>query len=157
MDLPKEEWNLVDLSRELHLGPFEAKKLEVSLKIFEGGGYKIKTKPAPELKTRKPRTEAHIETGKKDSIEGEDDEALGEPAAEGRKTSPKGPTKPAESIPAKCESHHAPGLEQHACGAWLCRACLEAGGTCAACHAPLTTAGDREARKKERQEDFGRL
>src|SRR5438309_9717816 len=46
MDLPKDEWNLVDLSRELHLGPFEAKKLEVSLKIFEGGGYKIKTKPA---------------------------------------------------------------------------------------------------------------
>src|SRR5437867_4819009 len=43
MDLPKEEWNLVDLAKELHLGPFEAKKLEVSLKIFEGGAYKIST------------------------------------------------------------------------------------------------------------------
>jgi hypothetical protein len=157
MDLPKEEWNLVDLSRELHLGPFEAKKLEVSLKIFEGGGYKIKTKPAPEPKPRKPRPETHLETRKKGSIQHEDEEEVEEPAPEGRKASPKGPTKPAESSPAKCESHHAPGLEQHACGAWLCRACLEAGGTCAQCHAPLLTAVDHEARKKERQEDFGRL
>src|SRR3989441_10368322 len=56
MDLPKEEWNLVDLARELHLGPFEAKKLEVSLKIFEGGAYKISTRAAPELKRRKAKS-----------------------------------------------------------------------------------------------------
>jgi len=48
LDLPKEEWNLVDLARELSIGPYEAKKLEVSLRIFEGGAYRVKTKPAPE-------------------------------------------------------------------------------------------------------------
>src|SRR5438309_10777332 len=41
MDLPKAEWTLVDLATELHLGPFEGKKLEGSLTICEGGGYRI--------------------------------------------------------------------------------------------------------------------
>jgi hypothetical protein len=159
MDLPKEEWNLVDLSRELHLGPFEAKKLEVSLKIFQGGGYRIKRKPAPEPKPRKPKAEAHVAPAKKDRAdeaeEPEEDET--EDEAETRKpAAPKGPSKAAEGAPAKCATHHAPGLERHACGAWLCRACLDAGGTCEECHMPLVPA-DREARKKDRQADFGRL
>jgi hypothetical protein len=47
LDLPKEEWNLRGLARELNIGPYEAKKLEVSLRIFEGGGYRVKTKAPP--------------------------------------------------------------------------------------------------------------
>jgi len=62
-----------------------------------------------------------------------------------------------EAAPAKCATHHAPGLDRHVCGAWLCRACIEAGGMCAECDSPLTTASDHEARKKDREADFGRL
>ena len=46
---------------DLRLGPYEAKKLEVSLKIFDGGGYRITTKPSPEIPKRhkaKPEVEA---------------------------------------------------------------------------------------------------
>ncbi len=157
LDLPKEEWNLVDLAKELHLGPFEAKKLEVSLKIFEGGGYKITTKPRPEAKAKKPKAEAR--TVRKD--EGaEDDEAEADRPddVESRKpAAPKAPTKPVEAAPTKCEAHHALGIERHACGAWLCKACLEAGGVCGSCNAPLPRPADREARRKDREADFGRL
>ncbi len=52
LDLPKSERNLVDLSRELNIGPYEAKKLEVSLKIFEGGAYRVRTKPPTEHEER---------------------------------------------------------------------------------------------------------
>jgi tetratricopeptide (TPR) repeat protein len=45
LDLPKEEWNL---ARELSVGPYEAKKLEVSLRIFQGGGFRARVKPAQE-------------------------------------------------------------------------------------------------------------
>jgi hypothetical protein len=55
LDLPKEEWNLRDLARELNIGPYEAKKLEVSLKIFEGGGYRVKTKAPPPVE--RPRVQ----------------------------------------------------------------------------------------------------
>src|SRR5216117_3809751 len=79
MDLPKEEWNLVDLARELHLGPFEAKKLEVSLKIFEGGGYKISTRGAPEIKRKKTKPQVTREA---------DVEADEEPAAVTKRPAP---------------------------------------------------------------------
>src|SRR5207302_3569504 len=153
MDLPKEEWNLVDLARELHLGPFEAKKLEVSLRIFEGGGYKITTKAGPEPRAKKPKAEAHVVPSRKERTE--DDEDTGHEEAESRRpTPPKASAKPADSTPAKCETHHAPGAERHACGAWLCKACLEAGGACPSCKAPLVTPADREARRKDREADF---
>src|SRR5438445_5436050 len=156
MDLPKEEWNLVDLARELHLGPFEAKKLEVSLRIFEGGGYKITTKAGPEPRAKKPKAEAHVVPSRKERTE--DDEDTGHEEAESRRpTPPKASAKPADSTPANCETHHAPGAERHACGAWLCKACLEAGGACPSCKAPLVTPVDREARRKDREADFGRL
>jgi len=158
MDLPKEEWNLVDLARELHLGPFEAKKLEVSLRIFEGGGYKITTKATPEPKSRKSRAETHVVPTKKGGAE---DEEADEDEVESEDRKPAAPKTAAststEPAPTKCATHHAPGLERHACGASLCRACLDAGGVCAECHAPLTNVAEREARKKDRQEDFGRL
>ncbi|HKZ23846.1 MAG TPA: tetratricopeptide repeat protein, partial [Thermoplasmata archaeon] len=57
LDLPKTERNLVDLSRELNIGPYEAKKLEVSLRIFEGGAYRVRTKPDVERGER-PRPKA---------------------------------------------------------------------------------------------------
>jgi len=159
MDLPKEEWNLVDLARELHLGPFEAKKLEVSLKIFEGGGYKITTKAGPEPRGKKPKAEAHVVPSRKERTE-DDEETDREEDAEAntrKPTPPKAPAKPAESTPAKCETHHAPGAERHTCGAWLCKACLEAGGACPSCKAPLVPPVNREARRKDREADFGRL
>src|SRR5256885_11288871 len=147
MDLAKEEWNRVDLGRELPPGPFEAKKLEVSLKIFEGGGYKITTKARPEPRAKKPKAEAHVVPSRKERTEDEEETGLEEDAeANTRKpTPPKAPAKPAESTPAKCETHHAPGAERHTCGAWLCKACIEAGGGCSPCHAPPETPGDREA------------
>ena len=158
MDLPKEEWNLVDLARQLHLGPFEAKKLEVSLKIFEGGGYRITTKAGPEPRPRKPRSEAHVAPARKGHPDDAETEDADEDEAHARKPAPpKVAPNSADAVPMKCATHHAPGLERHACGAWLCRACLEAGGPCAECHAPLTTAVDRETRKKDREADFGRL
>src|SRR5216117_1245078 len=159
MDLPKEEWNLVDLARELHLGPFEAKKLEVSLKIFEGGGYKITTKARPEPRAKKPKAEAHVVPSRKERTEDDEDTGREEDAgANARKpTPPKAPAKPAESTAAKCETHHAPGVERHTCGVWLCKACIEAGGACPSCKAPLVTPVDREARRKESEADFGRL
>src|SRR5438309_5242686 len=117
MDLPKEEWNLVDLAKELHLGPFEAKKLEVSLKIFEGGGYKISTRAAPEVKRKRGKPEAVVET----AVE-EDDEPA--PAAK-KPLTPKAVGKVGDDAqPAKCVPHHAPGVERHACGAWLCKGCV---------------------------------
>src|SRR5207249_8239288 len=91
MDLPKEEWNLVDLAKELHLGPFEAKKLEVSLKIFEGGGYKITTKPRPEAKAKKAKAEAR--TVRKDAG-AEDDEAEAHHPDEVDSRQPPAPTAP---------------------------------------------------------------
>jgi len=149
LDLPKEEWNLVDLAKELHLGPFEAKKLEVSLKIFEGGGYKITTKPRLETKAKKPKAEAR--TVRKD--EGaEDDEAEADRPDDVESRKPAAP-----KAPTKCEAHHALGIERHACGAWLCKACLEAGSVCGSCNAPLPRPADREARRKDREADFGRL
>src|SRR3989442_14478330 len=101
MDLPKEEWNLVDLAKELHLGPFEAKKLEVSLKIFEGGGYKISTRGVPEIKRKKAKPQVTPEA----EVEVED-----EPAAEGKR----GPItesanrRTEEIAAAKSGAHHAP-------------------------------------------------
>jgi len=150
MDLPKEEWNLVDLAKELHLGPFEAKKLEVSLKIFEGGGYKISTRGAPEIKRKK--TKPHV-TPEAD-VQADEEPA----AATKRPAPPKSVAKPPDDgPPAKCEPHHAPGVERHACGAWLCKGCVDAGGTCPGCDAPLPKAEEREARKKDREADFSRL
>ena len=149
MDLPKAEWNLVDLAKELHLGPFGAKKLEVSLKIFQGGGYRIRTEPAPELKRKKAKSETAHE---------DETEETGEGSSSMRPDAPKAPGKDSkEAAPSKCGSHHAPGIERHACGAWLCKACVDAGGTCAECNAPIVKAADREARKKERESDFSRL
>ena len=58
LDLPKETWTLRGLARELNIGPYEAKKLEVSLRIFEGGGYRVKTKPPPS--TEKPRVPQRV-------------------------------------------------------------------------------------------------
>ena len=55
LDLPKEAWTLRGLARELNIGPYEAKKLEASLKIFEGGGYRVKTKAPP------PPEKSHIQ------------------------------------------------------------------------------------------------
>src|SRR5438445_3977749 len=150
MDLPKEEWNLVDLAKELHLGPFEAKKLEVSLKIFEGGGYKISTRGVPEIKRKKAKPQVTREA---------DIEADEEPAVVTKRPAPpKSVAKPPDDgPPARCESHHAPGVERHACGAWLCKACVDAGATCPGCDAPLPKAEERESRKKDREADFIRL
>src|SRR3989441_4730261 len=150
MDLPKEEWNLVDLAKELHLGPFEAKKLEVSLKIFEGGGYKISTRGAPEIKRRKMKPQVTPEA----EVEVDDEPA----AMTKRPAPPKSMAKIADDgSQAKCAPHHAPGVERHACGAWLCKACVDAGGICPGCDAPLPNAEEREARKKDREADFSRL
>ncbi len=150
MDLPKEEWNLVDLAKELHLGPFEAKKLEVSLKIFEGGGYKTSTRTAPEVKRKKPKAELEPQ------VEFEVDD--GPAAVAKRAPTAKSTGKAADdTAPTKCAPHHAPGVERHACGTWLCKGCVDAGGTCPGCDAPLPKAEEREARKKDREADFSRL
>ena len=137
-------------AKELHLGPFEAKKLEVSLKIFEGGAYKISTRAAPEIKRKKAKPEAVPET----AVEEDDGPA---PAAK-KPPTPKAVGKVSEDAPpAKCAPHHAPGVERHACGAWLCKGCVDAGGNCPGCDAPLPKAEEREARKKDREADFSRL
>ena len=56
LDLPREDWDLVHLARLLNLGVYEAKRLETSLKIFEGGAYRVTTKPAPELAKHEAKT-----------------------------------------------------------------------------------------------------
>ncbi len=150
LDLPKEEWNLVDLAKELHLGPFEAKKLEVSLKIFEGGGYRISTRAPPESKPKKVKAETHVAHAKVETPETED-----HAVPEGPSLKPAAKASP-DPAAVKCEAHHAPGVERHTCGAWLCKACVETGSACPGCNAPLVKV-DREARKKDREADFSRL
>jgi len=154
LDLPKEEWNLVDLARELHLGPYEAKKLEVSLKIFQGGGYRITTKPAPEGPKKKAKPEARAIPATKDARTSEDEEDEDEPA---RKRPPK--VKASDDGSTRCALHHVVGVERHACGAWLCKACLEGAAECPGCHEPLGKPArpPREAREKDPARDFSRL
>jgi ribosomal protein L37AE/L43A len=55
LDLPRENWDLVHLARQLDLGIWEAKRLETSLRIFQGGAYRVTTKPAPEVARAVPR------------------------------------------------------------------------------------------------------
>jgi len=155
LDLPKEEWNLVDLAKELHLGPFEAKKLEVSLKIFRGGAYRITTREPSDPKPKKAKAEGHVVPAVNPAEVG--DAEAHEPRPGERPALPKtSPNASPDAPPMKCSAHGAPGVERHICGAWLCNACVVADGACPTCHAPLAS-GDREARKKDREADFSRL
>ncbi|MEK6988628.1 MAG: tetratricopeptide repeat protein, partial [Candidatus Thermoplasmatota archaeon] len=161
LDLPKEEWNLVDLARELRLGPFEAKKLEVSLKIFQGGGYRIHTKPAPGIpKPRKAKPEARpapaVKPGGKDD---EDEEADEEDEASSPAKKPAKAKPPEDEGPNLCSVHHFHGVEKHACGTWLCKACVEGGEECQGCHEPLGHAPRKPAKDREADpaRDFTRL
>src|SRR5207237_8453991 len=95
LDLPKKERNLVDLAKELHQGPFEAKKLEVSLKIFEGGGYKITTKPRPESKPKKSKAETRTVPKEEGPEDDEPDADRPEDVGSRKPAAPKAPTKPA--------------------------------------------------------------
>jgi len=73
-----------------------------------------------------------------------------EPAAiTKRPAPPKSIPKTAEHRPAG-EVHTAsrPGVERHACGAWLCKACVDSGGTCPGCDA-------RSRRRGARSEEEG--
>src|SRR5207249_10420858 len=76
-----------------------------------------------------------------------------EPVAVTKRPAPpkSAPKPPDDGPPAKCDPHHAPGVERHACGAWLCKGCVDAGGTCPGCDAPLPKAEEREARSEERR------
>jgi len=171
MDLPREDWNLVDLARELRLGPFEAKKLETSLKIFEGGAYRITTSEAPEpaerpLRRKKPKAKTEPEPA-----DGAASETLEEPKVRGheptdtaRAPTPKVPKdrRPEEAtgVARRCEAHDAAGVEQHACGAWLCKACVEASGPCSKCHEPVSKPKEAPRRRGDKDDsarDFGRL
>src|SRR6266571_1129531 len=152
LDLPKEEWNLVDLAKELHLGPFEAKKLEVSLKIFRGGAYRITTRGLPEPKPKKGKSEERPVPPRSEASDAEE----GPLAKKAAPPSPSG--RPSADAPSTvCEAHHAPGVDRHACGAALCGTCIDSGGVCPGCHAPLPKASEREARRKDREADLSRL
>jgi tetratricopeptide (TPR) repeat protein len=161
LDLPKEEWNLVDLAKELRLGPFEAKKLEVSLKIFEGGGYRITTKAPPEPPHRKKakpevRPSTPVKEAKDEAGEGDDEEATAaEPPAAKHPAKPN----PEDEGPTRCTSHKLLGTQKHECGTWLCKACLEGGAECPGCHEPLGSAKPKPAEKRETDpaRDFSRL
>jgi len=160
----------VDLARELRLGPFEAKKLETSLKIFEGGGYRITTEPGPEVPTRKrkarnarpeERTPGAPESGE-ETEEGDEPnppEAPEAPQTPGAAKPHKAAAKEPVAGKAVCGTHDAQGVERHTCGAWLCKACLESGVACPECQKPVGRA-PRESRKRETDgaaRDFGRL
>ena len=159
LDLPKDAWNLVDLARELRLGPFEAKKLEVSLKIFQGGGYRIQTKPAPEAPRPKRRPEVRPAPAAKPPEKDASDET------EEDEPDPGPPKRPAkektadDEAPKLCSVHHFHGVEKHACGTWLCKACLEGGEACPGCHEPLGHAPRKPAKDHEADaaRDFTRL
>jgi len=111
LDLPKEEWDLVHLARDLNLGIWEAKRLETSLKIFQGGAYRVTTKPT--VAKAAPRTP---------------------PVPPPRVATPK---KVEEAREVKrCGPHQAKALSHHACGAWLCSACLDE-AQCPQCRKPL--------------------
>ncbi|HYS72122.1 MAG TPA: hypothetical protein VEM95_06835, partial [Thermoplasmata archaeon] len=103
LDLPKEDWDLVHLARQLDLGVWEAKRLETSLRIFEGGAYRVTTKPAPELA-----------------------KAAAKPTSA---PPPKAmaPKKVEEVRDVKrCVPHQAKAVSRHPCGTWLCSSCLDA-------------------------------
>jgi hypothetical protein len=164
LDLPKDEWNLVDLARELRLGPYEAKKLEVSLKIFEGGGYRISTKAVPEAPKPKRKPEARpAPTLKPRESEKEADEETA-PSDEGEPAADPTPRKPAKAKASEdegsklCAVHRLHGTQRHVCGTWLCKACLEGGLECPGCHVPLGHAlSPEKKREAEAARDFSRL
>src|SRR6266571_3402237 len=151
LDLPKEEWNLVDLAKELHLGPFEAKKLEVSLKIFQGGAYRITTRGLPGPKPKKGKSEERPVAPRSEVSEEE------APVAKVAAPPPTPGRSIADAPSTVCETHHAPGIDRHACGAWLCGTCVDSGNVCPGCHAPLPAAEREARRRKDREADFSRL
>ena len=107
LDLPKEAWTLRGLARELNIGPYEAKKLEVSLKIFEGGGYRVKTEvppgaEKPRVPQRVPAKEAPVHTTKEDA---EASEALSPPK-------PRAPPEGPEARPAPVATETPPAPER---------------------------------------------
>ncbi len=160
LDLPKDEWNLVDLAKELRLGPYEAKKLEVSLKIFHGGGYRISTKEAPEAprhKKAKPevRASTEIKEAREEEPDGEDEEDAPEPPATKKTVK----AKAEDEGPTRCAAHKLLGTQKHSCGTWLCKACLEGGAECPGCHEPLAEAPHKVPEKREADpgRDFSRL
>src|SRR2546428_7901670 len=107
LDLPKEAWTLRGLARELNIGPYEAKKLEASLKIFEGGGYRVKTKvppgaEKPRVPQRVPAKEAPVHTTKEDA---EASEALSPPK-------PRAPPQGLEARPAPVATETPPAPER---------------------------------------------
>ena len=161
LDLPKDEWNLVDLAKELRLGPYEAKKLEVSLKIFDGGGYRITTKPAPEVPKRKKAAPAVAPAPavREKAPKPEEDEDADEDEEDERADRKPAKTKPAEDAPTRCAAHKLLGTQKHACGTWLCKACLEGGAECPGCHQPLGGAKPKPGEKREADpaRDFSRL
>jgi hypothetical protein len=165
MDLPKEEWNLVDLARELRLGPFEAKKLETSLKIFEGGAYRITTTASPEgpVRRRKKAKPVVDRPAKKPEPEGEAAPPTESPEDHAPKVAeaPKPPaTRSSETAGKRCVPHDALGVDRHACGAWLCKACVEAGDVCPGCREPVPPTAKEAPRRRDKDDparDFARL
>ena len=136
----------------------------MSLKIFEGGGYKITTRAPSETRSKKVKAETHVVPRKEKPKEADEDPRETEPShdagleATGKKSAPsKVPSaKPAaDASGTKCSAHHAPGVERHDCGAWLCKVCLDAEGVCPNCEEPL--AKPKAERKKDREADFQRL
>ena len=129
LDLPREEWDVVHLARELNLGIYEAKRLETSLRIFEGGAYPVTMKPAPEI--AKPRAHAPPPPPKK--------------AEEVREAH-------------RCKDHQGKAVSKHSCGAWLCSACLDE-ENCPSCgkalHTPQSPAPEIREHHKNKPEAEG--
>ncbi|MEK6851488.1 MAG: hypothetical protein AABY30_03005, partial [Candidatus Thermoplasmatota archaeon] len=127
LDLPREDWDLVHLARQLDLGIWEAKRLETSLRIFEGGAYRVTTKPAPEILR-----------------------AVAKPVPK----APASPPKKAEEVrePRKCSAHRGKAVSRHPCGTWLCSACLDE-EECPSCRKPLHVPKPRDEEAEEKEDE----
>jgi hypothetical protein len=151
MDLPKEQRSTLGLVRNLNIGVYKAKKVQVNLSMFKKGeGYEpqaikmepiigqdyhpeVKAKPA-EPKAREPKPKKEAPAGVKSEFDGK-----------------------------LCRNHNAQAVTQHRCGQFLCNACIKGEDSCPICGLPLDEARGpgpapaHEEREEDSTRDFSRL
>jgi hypothetical protein len=155
MDLPQDQRTTLGLVKNLNIGVYQARKVQVNLSMFKGEGYEpqsIKMEPimgqdyhpeigapAPEPKAREPKTK--------------------EP-----KPAPDAPSKVKSEFDGKlCRNHNAQAVTQHRCGQFLCNACVKGEQNCPICGLPLDEersprlAPTHEDREEDSTRDFSRL
>jgi tetratricopeptide (TPR) repeat protein len=150
MDLPQEQRTTLGLVRNLNIGVYQAKKVQVNLSMFKGEGYEpqaIKMEPImgqdyhPEMKAPSAEPKAREPRPKKEA-----------------------PSKIKGAFEDKmCRNHNAQAVTQHRCGQYLCNACVKGEENCPICGLPLDE--DRaprpgtvhEEREEDSTRDFSRL